>query len=50
MGGSDLGRMVDNLVMSMFAVVAVSVPLAIWKIVDIIVWIIQHINISVGVH
>jgi hypothetical protein len=29
-------------------VVCISVPLALWKLVDIIIWIIKNINITLG--
>ena len=32
----------------LFVVAAVSVPLGIWKLIDIAIWLYEHVSISVG--
>ena len=45
-----VGRALDGLAMLlrvMFIGLCISVPLAIWKLIDIIIWIYHHIRISI---
>jgi len=36
----------DILIKMLYFSIFVAIPLAIWKIVDIVIWIIRHINIQ----
>lgn len=36
----------DNLIAILIVVSLISVPLGIWKLVEIIIWIIQHVSVS----
>lgn len=42
-----IGKAFDALFRLMSVVIIISVPLAIWKVIDIIVWICKHITIGV---
>lgn len=37
---------IDAALKAMFFTLCISVPLGIWKLVEIIIWLFQHINIS----
>ncbi len=36
----------DNLIAILIVVSLISFPLGIWKLVEIIIWIIQHVSVS----
>ncbi|QDP49075.1 MAG: hypothetical protein Unbinned4811contig1001_20 [Prokaryotic dsDNA virus sp.] len=38
----------DQLIKAMFAVLIVSVPLGLWKLIDIAVWIFDHVSVDFG--
>ncbi len=42
--GLDLGRTVNGIFLFMLCVLVLSVPLGIWKMVDIIIWLCRHIS------
>jgi hypothetical protein len=44
----DMFRGLEELLGCLFIILVVSVPLGIWKIVDIIYWLYHHVHISVG--
>lgn len=50
-GGSimvnGIGEALDQLFASMIWVLFISIPLAIWKIIDIIVWVWNHVSIGI---
>jgi hypothetical protein len=43
------GKGFDELFSGLFITIIISVPLAVWKLIDILVWIYNHVNISIGV-
>ena len=40
----DIGPMIKG----MFALLIVSVPLGLWKLVDIAIWLIDHVSVDFG--
>jgi hypothetical protein len=44
---NDIGKAFDQLFANMIVVLFISIPLAIWKIVDIVVWVLHHISIGI---
>ena len=42
-----IGDAICNAFIVLFVVVAISVPLALWKVYDIVVYIFNHVNIKV---
>jgi hypothetical protein len=40
---SGMGMIIDG----MFIALAICIPLAIWKLVDIIIWIIHHVKVGI---
>ncbi len=44
---SDLGRAVGSLVAGLMLLAIIAVPLAIWKLIEIIIWICHHISIGI---
>jgi hypothetical protein len=44
----DIGRGLGDALIFMFWVAGLSVPLAIWKLIDIAVWLYRHVTISFG--
>lgn len=40
-------RGLGEAIAGMFIVLLVCVPLAIWKMVDIVIWIIQHVEVGI---
>ncbi len=43
-----IGKGLSELFITMFILCCVTVPLGIWKIVDIVIWIIKHVNVSLN--
>ena len=43
----SVGDAFGNGIMMMFVMLCVSVPLGLWKLIEIIVWVIKHITITV---
>jgi len=41
-----IGRAIDDLIALMVFVCVVFVPLGLWKMIDILIWIFHHIHIS----
>lgn len=39
---------IDQLIKGMFALLVVSVPLGLWKLVDIVIWIFDHVSVDFG--
>ncbi len=46
MGYGEIGKGIGNLITWLFIIAAIAVPLAIWKLVEIAIWICQHVKIS----
>jgi len=43
-----MGNAFDVLIKMFYFSIFFAIPLAIWKVVDIIIWIIHHVNINVN--
>lgn len=43
---SEIGKAIEALFKMLFIVCCLSTPLAIWKIIDIVIWVIKHIKIG----
>jgi hypothetical protein len=43
----DIGRAFSGMIATMAIIIVVSVPLAIWKFIEIVIWLIRHIDISI---
>lgn len=43
---SKMGQAIGDLIQLMAVLLVISVPLAIWKIIDIIIWVWKHLNVS----
>lgn len=42
----DIGRGITELMVLMIWGLVISVPLAIWKLVEIVIWLFNHVSIS----
>jgi len=42
----EIGRTINNLFMTMFILLIIFLPLGIWKLIELILWFINHIRIS----
>lgn len=47
MSYGDIGEGITGLINALFVVCGIMLPLAVWKIIDIIIWIFQHFQIVV---
>jgi hypothetical protein len=43
---SALADMMGKALMSVVILLCLSIPLAIWKVIDIIIWVVNHVDIS----
>lgn len=43
-----MGKAVDALYKALFASIIIAWPLAIWKIIEILIWIMDHVNIEIS--
>lgn len=46
-GGTDLGRAFDGLAYLFIVLLCLS-PLGIWKLIEITIWLFQHVKIVIG--
>lgn len=44
----DVGRGLETLYTILLGICIVSVPLALWKAVDIVIWICNNVSVSIG--
>jgi hypothetical protein len=44
----SIGRGFGKAIATLFIIAVVSVPLAIWKLVDIVIWLYNNVKITVG--
>jgi hypothetical protein len=44
----DIGRRFGEAIATLFIITVVSLPLAIWKLVDIVIWLYNNVKITVG--
>ena len=44
---SDLGRAVGNLAAFAMLAAIIAIPLALWKLIEIIIWLCKHISIGI---
>ena len=42
-----IGEALGNLIKLLFILCCISVPLAIWKLVEIIIWLFSHVSIEI---
>lgn len=46
MSSSGIGDGIDTVIMTMFVALCITLPLGIWKAVEIIIWLCHHIHIG----
>jgi len=44
----NLGNILTRMIISLYITIIIFVPLGIWKLIDIIIWLVKHINIQVN--
>lgn len=43
---NSLGDAIQALIMAVIVLLAVAVPLALWKLIDIVIWLYNHIEVA----
>ena len=43
-----IGKAMRDVIIFLFVVCCITVPLGVWKLIEIIIWIVKHINISIN--
>ena len=43
----DIGRHIGNTIANLFILCCIFVPLGIWKLVDIVIWLWDHVSIAI---
>ena len=42
-----IGKGIEQLFMIMFVALCISVPLGVWKLVEVIIWVFKHVSITI---
>ena len=48
MGYGEMFKGLEQLFVGLLVTCIISVPLGLWKLVDIIIWIVKHVRVSIG--
>jgi hypothetical protein len=44
----DIGRAFSGMIAGMTVIIVLSAPLAVWKLVEIVIWLFKHISVTIN--